>query len=37
MTVSKVIAKDKDSSVTIIASIDVILMTFLGNDVTNQK
>ena len=42
MAVPKVIAKDKNTfsgsiKVTIIASIVVILMSFLGNDLTNQK
>ena len=42
MMASRVIAKDKNTfsvsiKITILASIDVILMTFLGNDVTNQK
>ena len=42
MAASKVIAKDKNKfsakiKVTIIALIVVILMSFLGNDLTNQK
>ena len=42
MAASKVIAKDKNAfsasiKVTIIASIDVILMSFISNDLTNQK
>ena len=42
MTASKVIAKDKNTfsariKVTIIASIVVILMSFLDNDLKNQK
>ena len=42
MAASKVIAKNKNTfsasiKVTIIASIIVILMLFLGNDLTNQK
>ena len=42
MTTSKVIAKDKNTfsvsiKFTVIASNGVILMPFLGNDVTNQK
>ena len=42
MAASKVIAKDKSTfnasiKVTIIASIVIILMSFLGNGLTNQK
>ena len=42
MAASKVIAKDKNTlsasiKVTIIASIVVILMSFLGNNLTNQN
>ena len=42
MAASKVIAKDKNAfsasiKVTIIASIDVILMSFISKDLTNQK
>ena len=42
MAASKVIPKDKNTfsasiKVTIIASVDVILMSFISNDLTNQK